>query len=45
MLNEEIIGFYLEKVFQLPKNKFNFLKTFDFVQETSCKKKEGVVMT
>jgi hypothetical protein len=33
MINEEIIGFYLEKVFQLPKIKFNFLNTFDFVQD------------
>ena len=45
MINEEIIGFYLEKVFQLPKDKFNFLNTFDFVQDEASQKKEQVVMT
>ena len=33
MINEQMLSFYLSRVFRLPKEKFRFLKTYNFFEE------------
>ena len=33
MVNESMIAFYLSRIFHLPKEKFRFLKTYNFCEE------------
>lgn len=33
MINDSMIGFYLSRIFHLPKEKFRFLKTYSFQEE------------
>ena len=33
MINESMLVFYLSRIFRLPKEKFRFLKTYNFIEE------------
>ena len=33
MINESMLLFYLSRIFRLPKEKFRFLKTYNFIEE------------
>ena len=41
MVNEQMLAFYLAKVFQLPKEKFRFLATQEIVEEAERLKAEA----